>query len=327
MLSSIMSGFNSTKLQTVVDNLPVNPTLIAKLKAGNLCSLKKILHLSIPELQKCAKVSKGEAKIIIEAVSHAVLETDPISGFDIFYEPSSKEKLSLDSFKNFDGIYGGTITEICGESGCGKTQLCLHLSILAQLPQCYKGLNAKILYIHSEGDFPIKRYMQMTEQFKQKCAGYKALNLSDNLILKKVSNLKETMHVLQQSIPDLLKKEVKPKILVIDSVAAVLRCEYESMNMRTLLILQLVTQLWNLANNHQMFVICVNQISGSVQQATDVPALGLLWANALTTRLKISRASPNGEIVPRILEVIFSSYHARVKSEFIISRNGIEPIV
>lgn len=62
--------------------------------------------------------------------------------------PSTKLRFSSDLLQspngNCDGIYTGTITEICGESGCGKTQLCLHLSIHAQKPCSMGGLNTSM---------------------------------------------------------------------------------------------------------------------------------------------------------------------------------------
>ncbi|KFM64075.1 DNA repair protein XRCC3, partial [Stegodyphus mimosarum] len=127
----------------------------------------------------------------------------------------------------------------------------------------------------------------------------------------------EMMHVLQQSLPNLLQKEKKPKLIIIDSVAALLRSEYENSSIRTQLIQKIASEVWKLANYYQMAVVCVNQVSGYKQNsliagsltASDIPSLGLLWSNILTTRCILSRQSSSTEEVIRILELVYSSYH------------------
>ena len=42
--------------------------------------------------------------------------------------------LGCDGTSNTGGFRPGTVTEIAGEAGCGKTQLCLHLCAAVQLP-------------------------------------------------------------------------------------------------------------------------------------------------------------------------------------------------
>ncbi|GIY19460.1 DNA repair protein XRCC3 homolog [Caerostris extrusa] len=199
------------------------------------------------------------------------------------------------------------------------------------MPTSIGGLNSKVVYIHSEGDFPIKRFLQMATAFKSKNPKLQNIKLSDNLILKKVFNLGQLMHVLQKGLPELLKKVNNLKIIIIDSVAALLRCEYDSLNERTSLLLQLATEIWKLANINGMAVICVNQVSGSNKgngkNSLDVPSLGLLWSNILTTRIKISRnSSENNEPSTRNLGLIFSSYHSHLCNNFVISEKGINVI-
>ncbi|GIY11602.1 DNA repair protein XRCC3 homolog [Caerostris darwini] len=325
------------KLCSEIDDISIHPHIIYKLKEAKLYTFQAILHLSYSELQKIAKITSSEAQIVLESISEALLKHKVITAFDMLHNEDStvKGKLICDLLKNGSGncdcIYTSSITEICGESGCGKTQLCLYLSICAQMPTSIGGLNSKVVYIHSEGDFPIKRFLQMANAFKNKHPKLQNIKLSDNLILKKVFNLGQLMYVLQKGLPELLKKVNNLKIIIIDSVAALLRSEYDSLNERTSLLLQLATEIWKLANINGMAVICVNQVSGSNKgngkTNLDVPSLGLLWSNILTTRIKISRnSSENNVPSTRNLGLIFSSYHSHLCNNFIISENGINII-
>lgn len=65
-------------------------------------------------------------------------------------------------------------------------------------------------------------------------------------------------------------------------------------------------------------------VDHSTVVSTDIPSLGLLWANILTVRLKISRKRSQNETVRRAFEVVYSSYHPRSVIDFIITQKGIE---
>lgn len=51
----------------------------------------------------------------------------------------------LDSILN-GGIAARGITELAGQSGCGKTQLCLQLAITVQLSEKNGGFDAGLLF-------------------------------------------------------------------------------------------------------------------------------------------------------------------------------------
>ena len=64
------------------------------------------------------------------------------------------------------GIPCNSLTEIVGESGCGKTQICLQLVLSAQLSPSHGGLSASSLYIHTEFQFQIRRLEQLSNSFR-----------------------------------------------------------------------------------------------------------------------------------------------------------------
>ena len=59
------------------------------------------------------------------------------------------------------GVPTRSITELAGEAGAAKTQLCLQLLLAAQLPPSAGGLGGAAVYIHTEGGAPMKRLKQI----------------------------------------------------------------------------------------------------------------------------------------------------------------------
>ncbi|CAL1295319.1 unnamed protein product [Larinioides sclopetarius] len=251
---------------------------------------------------------------------------------DLSLHPELIRKLNQAKLCSFKAILHLSHPEIQKTAKISATDVQIVLETVSEVLLANEVVS-EVVYIHTEGEFPIKRFLQMVNAFKRDFPELQNLRLSDNLVLKKVFNLNQLMHVLQNGLPDLLKKVSPPRIIIIDSVAALLRCEYDSWSERTSLMVQLATEIWKLANIHQMAVVCVNQVSGSnknqnqntKQTHLDVPSLGLLWSNILTTRIKISKKSSETSLpATRILELIFSSYHPHICNNFMISESGIK---
>lgn len=49
------------------------------------------------------------------------------------------------------GVQTGTMTEVCGEPGTGKTQLAMQLAVDCQVPRSFGGAGGEAIYIDTEG--------------------------------------------------------------------------------------------------------------------------------------------------------------------------------
>ena len=49
------------------------------------------------------------------------------------------------------GMQAGTMTEVCGEPGTGKTQLAMQLAVDCQVPRSFGGAEGEAIYIDTEG--------------------------------------------------------------------------------------------------------------------------------------------------------------------------------
>lgn len=89
------------------------------------------------------------------------------------------------------GIVTRGITEICGASGVGKTQLLLQLSLTVQLPRELGGLGKAVAFICTEDTFPSKRLFQLAKVFEKRFPDQK-INYMGNIyiehVLEAVSN-------------------------------------------------------------------------------------------------------------------------------------------
>ena len=76
-----------------------------------------------------------------------------------------------DDQSNFlDSVFGlGEVTELCGLSACGKTQVCFQLCLNAQVPFHLGGLqaaDAQSLFIDCHGDFMVERVTEMAKNLR-----------------------------------------------------------------------------------------------------------------------------------------------------------------
>jgi RecA/RadA recombinase len=88
----------------------------------------------------------------------------PTTVFSMVQDVARNPILSLGCDHLDDLLRGGLrkgITELAGEAGAGKTQICLQLLLQVQLPVAEGGLEGGAFLLSTEGDPPIQRLDQM----------------------------------------------------------------------------------------------------------------------------------------------------------------------
>jgi len=201
----------------------VGPATADKLLESGYFDIMSIAVASPSELADAAEIGDATAtKIIIEARKQADIGKFE-TGTDILKKRLKVGHLTSSS-KTFDELLGGgfesqSIIELFGEFGSGKTQVAHQLCVDVQLPKDKGGMGAHAFYIDTENTFRPERIVQMAEAHEldpdkvlSKIHVARAYNSSHQMLL--VSKLNE------------LSKEIKSRLLVVDSLTAHFRAEY-----------------------------------------------------------------------------------------------------
>uniref|UniRef100_A0A023F703 Putative dna repair protein rhp57 n=1 Tax=Triatoma infestans TaxID=30076 RepID=A0A023F703_TRIIF len=317
-----------------IDLSLLDKRLQCELEKAGLLSCRKIIEMDNTEFQRIGNFSIKDIEHIKTVAANILLP----NGFrtakeaeEIFIE--KWRKVTLDC-KPIDEILGGGIpvrgiTELFGESGVGKTQICLQLSMTVQYPLEFGGLNASAVYICTEDRFPTVRLQQMLPYFpvgsplcRNKMENH---NFADNILIDHIADLEGLHNCLFKRLPALIaNSDTRIGLVVIDSIAAIFRSEYtlnelinRANDMRTIGM-----QLHTLADKYNMAVVCVNQVTDACDNGITVPALGLAWANLVTTKLYASM--DQNKI--RILQIIHAPHLAPASANFIIVESGISAV-
>ncbi|KAF7147872.1 hypothetical protein RHSIM_Rhsim03G0264200 [Rhododendron simsii] len=254
------------------------------------------------------------------------------------------------------GLPCNSVTELVSESGCGKTQLSLQLLLSAQLSF---SLAASSLYIHSEFPFPLRRLRQLSLSFPT------LHNPLDQIFIRPVHSADQLFDLLLQldvSLSNQIKTQLPIKLVVIDSIAALFRSEFDNtpsdLKRRSSLFFKISSKLKSLANRFGLVVVVTNQVVDFVGPDDGLnglrvgnlgclyssgrrvcPALGLSWANCVNSRLFLSRDEEvlneekslvdvsDDEYVQRRtrrqIRVIFAPHLPESSCEYVIAREGV----
>ena len=227
-----------------------------------------------------------------------------------------------------DGGLRPGVTELVGEAGAAKSQICFQLLLQVQLGLCPPppaphsslsdyGLDGCGLYIVSEGRPPMTRLQQLQEAMHHRFSYTVEYDFLANVFLQEAHSVDQLLSIVEQLCVDEKKvSEQRLRLLIIDSVAALFRVD-DDVGMANSVTradaqFRLSSALRRLSSQQRMVVVVCNQVTDRFLPAEPIlrssetyrdrysilssgrqvlPALGLSWANCVDVRLALSRRS------------------------------------
>lgn len=207
----------------------------------------------------------------------------------------------LDNYMH-GGLPSGTITEITGPPGCGKTQFCMMLTSLTIIDALSDQDANSVIYIDTENAFTAKRLSEITRcHLHKKKDGTDVSEIVKNVAVYFESSFKSLIVRLEKLEETIIERNVK--LIIVDSIASLARKEFGGHDLitdRNNLLMKEATLLKYYAETFNIAVLVTNQVTTNVssefaKESSLVAALGNTWAHAVNTRLMV-RCNPDNEI-------------------------------
>lgn len=218
----------------------------------------------------------------------------------------------------FDGgIETQALTEVYGEFGCGKTQLCHTMCVMVQRARDEGGLDGKALYIDTENTFRPERIVSIANAH-----GMDPEKALDNIIVARAYNSAHQVLILEEASAIIQKDNIK--LIIADSAVGLFRAEY--LGRGTLAIRQqklnhFVHLLSRMAETYNCAALATNQ----VMAAPDVffgdptrPVGGNVVAHTSTYRVYFKKSGKK-----RIARMVDSPHHPESEVIFALGDAGV----
>jgi len=221
------------------------------------------------------------------------------------------------------GIEAGYITELFGEFGTGKTQLCHQLCVTCQLPFERGGGQGRALVIDTEGNFRPERCAEIAVRYD-----LEPEDALRNITFARAFNSEHQFNLLSDAAK--LFSENRYALIIVDSATAHYRTDYvgrSELSERQQHLAQFMRKLMSLALEFGVAAVVTNQVVSNPQGSSNpymaqekTPIGGNIMAHASTTRLKFKKKGQYGWIC----KVYDSPNLGPVEGEFKITKLGIE---
>jgi DNA repair protein RadA len=240
----------------------------------------------------------------------------------LYEKRKNEERISTGS-KNLDDLFGGgietrAITEIYGEYGTGKTQLCHTLCVIVNLDKQRGGLSAGALYIDTENTFRPERIVSIAH-----ARDLDADRTLDNILVAKAYNSAHQELIIEQTGPVIDTNGIK--LVIVDSAVAHYRAEFlgrASLSERQQKLNKFMHILLRIAETYGVAVVATNQIQSSPDSIFGDalrPIGGHVVAHTSTYRVYLKRSGKN-----RIARMVDSPYHPEREVLFTLAESGVE---
>jgi len=271
------------------------------------------------EMDKSAEIC-NKARMMLEELG--IIDKSFVTATSLF----SKRRDRISSGSNsFDDLLGGgletkAVTEVYGEFGTGKTQLCHTLCVMVQQDTLAGGLDAKALYIDTENTFRPERIVSISAT-----RGIDPRKSLENIIVAKAFNSAHQELIIQEAGSVIEDNHVK--LILVDSAVAHYRAEFlgrATLSERQQRLNKFMHILVRIAETYDLAVLVTNQIQASPDAYfgdTARPTGGNVVAHTSTYRIYLKRSGKN-----RIARMVDSPYHAEREIVFTLSERGISDV-
>lgn len=300
----------------------VGSAIAGKLRSAGLTTVEVVAVTPPKEIAEKTGIGFNTVLNIVTAARKS-LSLDFITAEELWKKRQNMVKCSTGS-KNLDWLLGGgietqAVTEFIGEFGAGKTQICLMLAVMAQLPSEKGGLNGNVVYIDTEGTFIPERIFEIASAMG--LDPHKALG---NIFLARAYNSSHQC-LLIEHLPKFCP-ENNVRLVIVDSMIGHFRGEYigrENLSERQQVLNSQLHRLLRLTEAFNLPVVVTNQVQANPTQFfgdPNKPAGGNIMAHACTHRIYLRKGSKG----VRTATVIDSPYLPENKVRFKITEKGIE---
>lgn len=302
----------------------IGPATAQKLRELGFHTIESLATATVRELEPAGIGEKKAMEIIRLARSSISLSF--IRADELLKMRQNISRLTTGS-RELDELLGGgletqTITELYGEYGSGKSQICHQLCVNVQLPPERGGLGGGALYIDTENTFRTERIVQMAEHLD-----FDPEEVIRNIIFAEAYTSDHQTFLVENA--DRVVKENNIRLIIVDSLTSHFRSEYlgrEMLAERQQKLNKHMHKLIRLARAFNAVAVVTNQ----VMSKPDVffgdavhPVGGHIVAHTSHTRVFL-RKSARGPV--RIARLVSSPYLPEGEMVFKITEHGVEDV-
>jgi DNA repair protein RadA len=299
----------------------VASTTVNKLLKAGFTTVESVAHTPAREIADLAGMGGDTA---VKVCRLARMHVDPgfVPALEILDMRQNMIKCTTGS-QELDRILGGgietgAITELIGEFGSGKTQICFTLAVTSQQSVEEGGFDGNVCVIDTEGTFMPERIMQIAEE-----RGLDSTKVLEKILIARAYN-SEHQIILINSLPELVEKS-GIKLVIMDSMIGHFRGEYVgrgTLAERQQKLGSCLSKLLRVAEAFNVSVVLTNQVMSTPDTMygdPNKPTGGHVMAHACTHRVYLRKGRQN----TRLARVIDSPSLPEEKIRFAITAAGV----
>lgn len=255
--------------------------LVSHLNTFDKARLAQKTHLNQDECEQILAVVKPKRPHYIIQLSELMIKP---------FERISTTIKGLDDILG-GGIRCGHLTEISGEAGVGKSNLCTQVSIDTIVTQNESGTSNEVLLIFTEGagklQLAIRRFRTLASSIEKEDF------VISRLHIKECCSEFELEEIVNR-LPELLEEKPTVKLVIIDSITCAFivtdeKPDFDFYLRRSLRLTRIAKNLARVAWDRRLAVLATNHVSYNFKEGQNRPALGKVWSHLCQTKIYLER--------------------------------------